>query len=304
MTEIAKSMAHLNDGLNAVRDDVEARLAKLLEALQAATQLAEGLKSDEDRHDKELKQLRERAEGQNELIETLTQEAQESQALRDEVRERDLEIEKLSSALDSKKELVTALRRQIGEADQLKTAARHQDKKIFEQQHELDRRQQALDSARERIAGLEADLTALTDQASETMTVDNVEVAALKSELDARKSMIRSLKADAKRAESLEAQLEAKREAVDALEVAVDRHATTIAELRQSVDAWKAKYQAVKGEKLDDGTETMTELPAFTDTELEALKALEETCSDAPGATIAIDMRDALKEARRHKANS
>lgn len=278
MTEIAKSIAHLNDGLKAMRDDVESRLAAIFEALAEATELAEHVKSDESQHDTQLAELL------------------------DEVRERDLEIGKLTSELDSKKDLVTALRRQIGEIGQLKAAATARDQTILEQQNELERKQQELDRVRTRLSGLEAELAAFTDRGSEATSVDNVELVALKSELDARKSMIKSLKADAQRAESLEAQLDAKREAIDALEQAVDQHARTIAGLRESVDAWKAKYRAVKGEKIDDGTETMTELPAFTDTELEALKALEESNAEAPDATVAIDMRDALKEARRHKA--
>jgi flagella basal body P-ring formation protein FlgA len=118
--------------------------------------------------------------------------------------------------------------------------------------------------------------------------------------------MIKSLKADAERAETLEARLEEKRDVVSSLEEAIDQHAATIAELRRSVEAWKAKYQVAKGEKLTDRdhTKTMTELPALTDTEIDVLAELESASQDAPAQTVAIDMRDALKEARRNKARA
>jgi hypothetical protein len=117
--------------------------------------------------------------------------------------------------------------------------------------------------------------------------------------------MIRSLRADADRAEALESQLDAKRETIAVLEESIEQHSRTIAELRRSVDAWKKKYQAAKGEVGAEQDQTLAEPPEFTDTEIEALKALEKAnAGAAPDRTLAIDMRDALKEARRQKAQT
>jgi chromosome segregation ATPase len=298
MTDLEKSVTSLQKRLSAMREDIEKEFLKLFGDLENVESVAEQLKSAEDDQGKRLKQLEERAEGQGELIETLTQEAEEARVLRAEVRERDLEIEKLSSELESKSDLVKALRRQATDADQLKATAKQRDKKIFEQQHQLDRKQKELDRAAGEIAELKAELEAENERSNEETVVDVAELDALKAELDARKSMIKSMKADAKRAESLESQLEAKTEAVDALEDAIDQHSKTIAELRRSAETWKAKYEAVKGEKVKDKDQTMTELPAFTDTEVEALKELEGKHDDLPTATVAIDMRAALEEAR------
>ncbi|MDX1561885.1 MAG: hypothetical protein R3305_03120, partial [Gammaproteobacteria bacterium] len=80
----------------------------------------------------------------------------------------------------------------------------------------------------------------------------------------------------------------------------MNQHAETIGELKRSVAVWKKKYQAAKG-VVSDETATCAELPAFTDTEVEMLKELEKV-EDGPAHTVAIDMRDALKEARRSRA--
>jgi chromosome segregation ATPase len=304
MTDLEKTLASVHKRLSAMREEIEREFGMLFDELEQVESSVENLKSAEGDQDKRLKQLAERAEGQSELIETLTQEAEEARSLRGEVRERELEIEKLNSELESKSDLVKALRRQASESEQAKATAKQRDKKIFEQQHQLDRKQKELDRATAEIAELKSALESEDDRSADETVVDGAEIDALKAELDARKSMIKSLKADAKRAESLESQLDAKTEAVDALEDAIDQHAKTIAELRRSVDAWKSKYQAAKGEKLKDKDRTMTELPAFTDTEVEVLKGLERDKEDAPAATVAIDMRGALKEARRNKARA
>jgi chromosome segregation ATPase len=130
-------------------------------------------------------------------------------------------------------------------------------------------------------------------------SVDEAELAALKAELDARKTLIKSLRADAERVAALETQLEGKREAVASLETSINQHVETIAELKRGLAAWKKKYQAAKGELFDTAA-VSTHSPTFTDTELEALKELERT-NAPPDHTVAIDMRDALKEARRKR---
>lgn len=305
MTDLEKTIAGVHQRIESLRQDFDGSLAALAAELDAVLASAEEMVSSGESQNKRVRQLEERAEGQSELIETLTQEAQEARTLRRELRDRELEIEKMGSELETKKELIQALRQQLGEVDQLKAAARQHDKKIFEQQHELDRKQTELERANRRISDLKAELESAEERSADATAADGAELDALKAELDARKTMLKSLRADAERATSLEAQLEAKREALGGLEESIDRHVATIAELRKSADAWKKKYQAAKGQLVEDQDQTIAEPPAFTDTEVEALKELESgNRAGAPDRTVAIDMRDALKEARRQKSTA
>jgi chromosome segregation ATPase len=319
MTDLEKPIISLHERLESLRRDFDREFTLLFAEVDAAKDALEQARSAGNGQDKRLRQLEERAEGQSALIATLTQEAQEARALRDELRTRELEIEKLASELASKGELIHALRHQLGDVDGIKTTAKQRDKKIFEQQHELERKQQQLDEkqqqldekqqalerAQREVDSLRGELAAAAEVSQVETSVDTAEIVALKSELDARKSMIRSLRADAERAEALEGQLEAKRETIGVLEASIEQQGKTIAELRRSVDAWKKKYQAAKGEVGEEQDQTLVEPPEFTDTEIEALKELDRAnAGAAPDRTLAIDMRDALKEARRQKSQS
>ena len=122
------------------------------------------------------------------------------------------------------------------------------------------------------------------------------------SELEARRTMIRSLREDAARAEELQSQLEAKRETIEMLEDSIDQHVQTITELRKSADGWKLKYLAVKGVPVAEIEETLTEQPKFTDTEIHALREFDPNADEASDKTVAIDMRDVLEAVRAQKA--
>jgi hypothetical protein len=70
----------------------------------------------------------------------------------------------------------------------------------------------------------------------------------------------------------------------------------TIAELKRSVDTWKRKYQAATGAN-PTGTAT---LPGLTETDVRVIEHLEKAVEAGNSdATVAIDMRRALLEARR-----
>ena len=299
MTDLENILDNLNSRLSAMHDGIETEFSALLGEIDQVRRAADQLQSAGDDRVKRLKQLEERTKAQDELVETLTEEAAEVRIFRDEVRERDLEIERLNSELKTKDDLMKELRSQLEEVDQLKAKVGQSEKKVFEQQYELDRQQKALDRAARDVAGLQDELKAESERAADETVVEHAELVALKSELDARKTMVRSLKADAEGAESLGAQLEAKREAINSLECAIDQHVETISELRHSVDAWKAKYKAAKGEKFEDYDQTMTELPTFAASEADELKNSQQKPSDQ---TVAIDMRESLALARRDKA--
>src|SRR5690606_1324927 len=144
----------------------------------------------------------------------------------------------------------------------------------------------------------ELEQTAAQDSADET-----AEIESLRAELEARKSLIRSLRADAERAQVLESRLEETRHLVQQLEATINRHANTIVELRRASETWKRKYRALKG---TDGATTTPSLESLTatDTKTPTIPPIPEAFAGGDGAavpeqTIAIDMRRALLEARR-----
>lgn len=304
MTEVEKPIVSLHQRLETLRQAFDRELASFVVEFDELKAAAERAKTAENGQDKRLRQLEERAEGQSELIATLTQEAQEARALRDEVRGRDLDIEKLTAEIASRNELIQLLRQQLGEIDGIKSTSRQRDKKIFEQQHELERKQQEIERSQREIDALRSELAAAQENSRDEPSVDTAEFIALKAELDARKSMIRSLRADADRAETLAAQVEAKRETITVLEESIDQHVKTIAELRRSTDVWKQKYQAARNRGGVDPNQTLAEEPAFSEGQLEALEALDKIHNGPPERTLAIDMSDALTEARRQKSLS
>jgi chromosome segregation ATPase len=260
-------------------DDKRARVAEL-----------EG--SAAGRHD-ELEQLRQRVDGQNTLIEALRGDAEESQKLRSEVRARDLELERVNSELESKKELVRALRRDADGGERLKSEVKQKDRDLDELKAKLQRAERTAGEAVEQLAGLRE---AAAGKASE----EEAELESLRSELDARKSLIKSLRADQERVGALQASLEEKRETIEQLEASINRHSNTIADLRRTVDTWKRKYQAVKGDS--PTATTSVNLPSLSDTDVRVIEQMEKTGNVKNDATIAIDMRRSLLEARRTAA--
>ncbi len=80
----------------------------------------------------------------------------------------------------------------------------------------------------------------------------------------------------------------------------LNRHSNTIIELKRSAEAWKRKYQSVKGNS--STAETSVSLPELSDSDVLAIQQLEKTADAKPESTIAIDMRRSLLEARRTAA--
>jgi chromosome segregation ATPase len=273
MTSYDVSFSGLHDRLEALRQEFDGAVATLFTELDQAREAVAELQGAEDDTAGKLQQAEERIGAQDELIETLNQELQEAKRVRGEVRERELEIERMRSELKSKNELVSAVREQKNRA----TA---------------------------QLSELQQELAEANEQSADATAMDNAEIVALKAELEARRSMIRNLREDAARAETLQSQLDAKRETITMLEESIDQHVQTIADLRKSADTWKLKYMAVKGGPPADSEETLTQEPAFTDTEIEALRELDQSAeNDATNdKTLAIDMRDVLEAVRAQKA--
>ena len=174
----------------------------------------------------------------------------------------------MSSELESKKELVHALRRDGDGAERLKTEAKQKDRELEELRAKVQRAESKASEAAEQLAGMRE---AEAGKASE----EQAELEALRSELDARKTVIKSLRADQERVTALQTSLEEKRDIIEQLEASINRHSNTIAELRRSVDTWKRKYQAVKGDS--PTATTSVNLPSLSDTDVRVIEQIEKT---------------------------
>jgi chromosome segregation ATPase len=237
--------------------------------------------------------LQQRIDGQNTLIEALRGDAEEVSKLRAEVRTKDLEFERVSSELESKKELVRALRRDGDGAERLKSESRQKDR-------DLEELKSKLQNAESKAAEAAVELATLRENAASQLSEEQAEIDALRAELEARKTVIKSLRADQDRVAALQASLEEKRDVIEQLEASINRHSNTIGELRRTVETWKRKYQAVKG---DSPTATTSiNLPSLSETDVRVIEQIEKSASGKTDATIAIDMRRSLLEARRTAA--
>ena len=195
----------------------------------------------------------------------------------------------MSSELDSKKELVRALRRDAEVVDRMKADAKLRDRSVEELRSELQKAERRIEEQNKELAALR--------EATGKAKDESTELEALRAELDARKAMIKSLRADQDRVAALEAGLDEKREIIRQLEATLNRHSNTIIELKRTGEAWKRKYQSVKGNS--STAETSVSLPELSETDVRAIEQLEKTANAKPESTIAIDMRRSLLEARR-----
>ncbi len=238
----------------------------------------------------EVEALNKRIEAQDALIKSLNSEADATARLKAQIHSKDLELEKKTSEINSKHQLIDALRRDVEGAGRLKGDGEAKDQAISQ----LKREKQL---AQKHAAKLTEEFKILT--ASTLTGVDAVaELDAIRSELDARKSLIESLRGDAERSEALDAQLEEKRHVISTLETSIDRHVSTIAELKQSVNAWKSQYVALKS--LNPSEETISD-PAVSkpmEKDQQAPERAEPVGEDQTDATTPHDMRDVLSEAQ------
>lgn len=288
MSEHQTPIHIVRDRLTGLLADWAAELSMVLKELEEKRSRLEELQAASANSAGQLQSLQKRVDGQDALIEALKADAEEASKLRKEVRAKDLEFERVSSELDSKKELIRALRRDAEGVDRLKADAKVKDR-------EIERLTAALSLAEQRTEQVAAELGALRDSSVDRESEDSAELEAVRAELDARKTLIKSLRADQERVSALEASLEGKRDVIEQLEASINRHASTIAELKRNADGWKHKYQALRGNAVAESST----LPALSDTDVRAIEALEKSVDIKTDSTIAIDMRRSLLEARR-----
>jgi chromosome segregation ATPase len=295
MADRQASIQGLRDRLTGLLADWAAELSLVLKELEEKRARVVELEGRQQGRSDELEVVKKRLDGQDQLIETLKAEAEDASKLRKEVRAKDLEFERVSSELESKRELIRALRRDAETADRLKADAKVKDRSVEDLKNELEK-------AERRIEDQAKELSAMREAAGKAHD-ESAELEAVRAELEARKVMIKSLRADQDRVATLEAGLDEKREIIRQLEASLNRHSNTIIELKRSAEAWKRRYQSVKGNS--STAETSVSLPTLSDTDVRAIEALEkevETTPEKTESTIAIDMRRSLLEARRTAA--
>jgi chromosome segregation ATPase len=289
------SISDLRDRLTGLLADWGTEVAEVLKELEEQRARGAEVEAQAAGRSDELDALRQRVEGQNALIEALKGDAEEAALLRAEVRNKDLELERVSSELESKKELVRALRRDADGSERTKGDLKQKDREIEELRAKLQR-------AERLVAESAGELAMLREAAAGRSEEEASELESLRSELEARKTVIKSLRADQDRVAALQSSLDEKREIIEQLEASISRHSNTIAELRRSADTWKRKYHAVKG---DSPTATTSiNLPSLSDTDVRVIEELENVPASKADATIAIDMRRSLLEARRTVAKA
>jgi chromosome segregation ATPase len=293
MTEPIATIQGLRDRLTGLLADWGTELALVLKELEEKRARVAELEGGAAGRSNELEVLQQRVDGQNTLIEALRGDAEDASKLRAEVRSRDLELERVSSELESKKELVRALRRDGDGADRLKNESKQKDRELDELRSKLQRTEAKASEAA-------AQLTALREATASKTSEEQAELETLRAELDARKTVIKSLRADQDRVTALQGSLDEKRDIIEQLEASINRHSNTIAELRRSADMWKRKYQALKGDS--PTATTSVNLPSLSDTDVRVIEDIQKNTGGKNDATIAIDMRRSLLEARRTAA--
>jgi chromosome segregation ATPase len=283
----------LRERLTSLLADWGAEMSMLLRELDETRKKLAEQSAGYENYGKNLKTLEDRVSGQSELIETLRAEAATAGELRGEVRAKDLENERLASEVESKQDLIRVLRRDAEGVERLKAEAKAKDQAS-------DALQKERRKAEKQVEDLRAELESLRESADDDNSEGAAELQAVRAELEARKALIKSLRADADRVATLETRLEEKREIVANLEASINKHVETIAELKRTSEQWKKKYQALRGRN----TPATTELPELSETDVAALQQLDTTDVAKPEHTIAIDMRRPLSEARRKAAQN
>jgi chromosome segregation ATPase len=288
MTDLETPIGTIRERLSGLLADWGADFSSLLTELEEKRARLDELETDAADKTDRVGALSRQVEAQDTLIESLNLEADEATALRKEIHDRDLELEKKSAEIGSKHELISALRQDTEGIGRLKGDGRVKDQEIARLVIE---KEQAVQHA--------AELTASTLTGIDTAA----QLEAVRAELEARKSVIESLRGDAERAQALEAQLEEKRGVIAKLEVSVDRHAGSIAELQQTVASWRAKYAALKSREPSAGSATSPALPVLTGGELQSLESAEDVSGDLTDATVSVDMRESLLKTQQALGN-
>jgi chromosome segregation ATPase len=198
-------------------------------------------------------------------------------------------VEKIE-ALENQIEELAALRKEARDKDlvlgHLKKMSKEKDDKIAELEIEHKK-------ALARVEELVRDAGTSNERTQYQNGGQHGEFEAMRTELAARKTLVKSLRADAEKVKKVEEELEENREVIATLKESLDHHAKKMVELRRSTDSWERKYQRL----LDKGkTESSADGSLFSDTAVGVF--LDETMAAEGDHTIVIDMTEPLRVAR------
>lgn len=163
--------------------------------------------------------------------------------------------------------------------DYLKKKAKEKDARIAELEREHMKSRTRAEQIEQRLKTL---ATRTTPESGTQQDDPQAEIEAMRAELAARKSLIKSLRADAERSTALEQKLAESRGIISKLQETIEYHTKANAKLRANPGG---------RERIQDATRTEASPPS----ELSASDAL----TDKGTGTIVIDMADSLRAARR-----
>jgi chromosome segregation ATPase len=204
-------------------------------------------------------------------------------------------VEKVQALENQVKELAK-LRQRVRERDlaldHLTTKSKEKDVRFAELEKEHK-------NARARVEELERQLGAPDRPAQHRKGVQEDELEAMRAELAARKSLVKSLRTDAERGKTLKKEVAENREVIATMKESIDRHTRTIAELRRSSESSERKYRRLVeawNEKLSRDSDKFSYSDDSTHTAVEQI--LDEPIEVDGAHTIVIDMTEPLRKAR------
>ncbi|HEY5624349.1 MAG TPA: hypothetical protein VIV14_11360 [Gammaproteobacteria bacterium] len=290
MAESEITTADLRDRLKNLLADWGADLTSLVAELEEKRERVAELEAAAAGHGHTVETLSRRLEAQDKLIESLNGDADEAASLRKEIHEKDVDLEKMAAEIDSKDELIAALRRDADKVGRMTGDSRAKKK-------EIERLTQEKTAAETHAAELSEEFKALSAATIGDIN-SKLELHALRAELEARKTLIQSLRVDADRAKQLEAQLDEKRAVIGKLEASVDQHVRSLAEMRESVAKWKARA-AETGSDPGRVSATATGASGLTDEELDTLRSLGDIDHDIGATTVTTELAESFADSQR-----
>lgn len=281
----------IHERLTGLLADWGTDISMFLKELEEKRALLQEFEAETACQSNKVEALNRRIEAQDTLIESLKIEAEEAVTLRKEIHAKDQELERKNSEIDSKHALIGGLQQDAEGTARLKGDGRAKDQEIAR----LTREKQ---HAEQDAAELKDEFKIFT--ASTLTGVDAMaELEAVRAELDARKSLIESLRGDAARALALEAQLEEKRNVISKLEAYIDQHVNTLVDLQESIATWKGKYAAPTSRSSSSDPLTSTDPTELIEEEPKPLESVEDVSTGHADETVSINMRKSLFEAQK-----
>lgn len=207
------------------------------------------------------------------------------------------EISAVMQAVENQVNDLTELRQRIRDRDvaldHVKEKSKEKDARIAELAAEQKK-------SLARVEELEKKLGTLDKPAGGQKDSPHAEVEAMRAELAARKSLVKTLRADAQRGKALEEEVAQNREIIETMKNAIEQHTKTISELRMNSNSWERKYRRLADAGNDESTRDEGK---FTDSDIFLTETavgmfLDDSVEVDGSNTVVIDMTEPLQEAR------